>query len=370
MSEVVEPPESGIPERQTLHRVFVSEYVCGGAWPEPTIQGSLAREGRAMLLAVIADLLRVLDCEVVTTWDARLDAFPLGPVERLRVVRVESPAEEDAVFTACCGEAGSSIVIAPEFHGILSARVALAESAGTLIGCSREATNLCSDKLALSSRARELGIATIKTTMLNVHEPSAAFAFPIVVKPRDGAGSTDTRIVNSEPELRSFADELLRSGIGSEMIQQPFVRGLACSTAALIDPVSRQINVLPPAEQVLSDDDCLSYLGIDLPGRVTPSQREAVEQFVRRCCTAWPELSGYVGFDLLLPLSDDEQSSVILVEINPRLTTSYLAWRQLTDDNLASRLLPDSVSKFVRSRPIHWHADNISFRLASEMFSD
>jgi len=44
-----------------------------------------------------------------------------------------------------------------------------------------------------------------------------------------------------------------------------------------------------------------------------------------------------VGFDILLP--DDSPHEPLLVEINPRLTTSYTGYRRLTQDNLAERMM-------------------------------
>ena len=336
--------------------IFVSEYVCGGAWPESRIDGSLAREGRAMLLALVDDLLRVPDRDVVTTWDARLGRFPRPPHRRLHVIEIETREQDATVFEACCRDADFVFVIAPEFHNILSSRNSIAEAHSTLIGCSRAATELCSDKQSLADSATAHRIATINTATFNPSVPVSEFPFPIVVKPRDGAGSTDIFRVDDTQQLTVVAEQLLRSSMGCEMIQQPFVDGLACSTAALIAARSGRIDVLPSGEQLLSNDGRFRYLGANLPGRVTASQRDTVEDFVRRCCTVWPGLSGYVGFDLLLPF--DKPDEVVLVEINPRLTTTYLAWRQLTEDNLLARLLP-------QSRPtegIQWSREEMRWR--------
>ncbi|MCA9116378.1 MAG: ATP-grasp domain-containing protein, partial [Planctomycetaceae bacterium] len=53
---------------------------------------------------------------------------------------------------------------------------------------------------------------------------------------------------------------------------------------------------------------------------------------VRRAVAAVPGLAGYVGFDLLLLSGTAQWSepSLVLVEINPRVTTAWLGYRQLT----------------------------------------
>ena len=53
-------------------RIFVSEFVTCGAWPDELPRGSLLREGRSMLAAILADCARIPHCEAVTTWDRRL----------------------------------------------------------------------------------------------------------------------------------------------------------------------------------------------------------------------------------------------------------------------------------------------------------
>ena len=70
-------------------QVFVSEYVCGGAWPEERIESSLAHEGRAMLTALVEDLSRIPGARVITTWDARLGTHTLKNCD---VHVVESPS--------------------------------------------------------------------------------------------------------------------------------------------------------------------------------------------------------------------------------------------------------------------------------------
>ncbi|HLQ45401.1 MAG TPA: hypothetical protein VK137_11770, partial [Planctomycetaceae bacterium] len=91
-------------------RIFVSEYVCGGAWPEERIETSLAREGRAMLTALVEDLARLPCARVVTTWDARLGECPM----RCDVRIVNSSAEEETVFRTLVRESAFVWIIAPE----------------------------------------------------------------------------------------------------------------------------------------------------------------------------------------------------------------------------------------------------------------
>ena len=58
---------------------------------------------------------------------------------------------------------------------------------------------------------------------------------------------------------------------------------------------------------------------------------------IEAACRSIAGLSGYVGFDLLFP--HDEPKSMRIVEINPRLTTSYLGYRVLCKENIMERVL-------------------------------
>lgn len=354
-------------------RVFVSEYVCGGAWPDDVLDSSLAVEGRAMLVSLVEDLLQVSGCEVVLTWDSRLGpcsfsdtpatvdfsdhlSRPKSSESRpLNVVTVTSRAEEEESFRRLCHESDAVFVIAPEFHGILEDRVRLASRAARVIGCRTDAISLCGDKMRLAEFLADHGVRSIPTQSFDLRTRSdfREFRFPCVVKPRDGAGSQLTYQIASPEQLAGVQAELLERDADFSFIRQPFLDGIAVSCAAIIGAGKGSgddspIIVLPAAEQIVSECGSLRYLGADFPGRVTSLMADQVESLVRKCCDVIPGLQGFVGFDLLLPLVGD--STPIVVEINPRLTTGYLLWRQLCSANLASLMLGagdrESMSEF------------------------
>jgi predicted ATP-grasp superfamily ATP-dependent carboligase len=103
-------------------RVFVSEYICGGSCSEDPRDSSLAREGRSMLLAACADFARISGCEVHTTWDGRLGAFPL---ETINAHVVRGAREECMSFDALAAQCDFTFMIAPEFGGWPVARAVM-----------------------------------------------------------------------------------------------------------------------------------------------------------------------------------------------------------------------------------------------------
>lgn len=337
-------------------RILVSEFVCGGAWPFGIPDGSLAAEGRAMLIALIEDLLRIPNVEVTTTWDARLEAFPLPESPQLTVSHVTTPDQESCCFTKLAILADSAIVIAPETDGILAERSRTAVRTGCqLIGCTPAAIERCTNKLTLAETLQLAGIAHIPTAELDLNRPEPAWPYPLVIKPRDGAGSQLTFLITDSASLAARVAEITKLQPESPFIQQPFVSGQPASAAAIVPDLA---GIFPAGVQVLSNDGRFDYLGCDLPGSFGTLRQEQVKSIIQCCTEVLPGLSGYVGFDLIIP--DDVDKTPVLVEINPRLTTGYLAWRQWTSENLAERMVRPSI----RPRNIDWGSDPIQFRMS------
>lgn len=350
-----------------IRRVFVSEYVCGGAWPEPTLDNSFAVEGRAMLLALIDDLLEIPLLSVATTWDARLGEFPdlrrsASESDRLKVSVVSTPDQEVELFRSLARVSDAAFIIAPEFHGILADRCRAAVESGTLlIGCDVSTVKLCSDKLNMADRLTEFDVRTIPTKPFDPELAEPAWPFPLVVKPRYGAGSMLTFLVHDKLGLVRISETIVEGNSGQQFIQQPFQSGLAISCAALISANDHTVDICGPAEQILSDDGLLQYRGTDIPARIDEQDVTACHEFVRNCCARISGLNGYVGFDLIL----DDDHDLTLVEINPRLTTGYVAFRQSCRHNLARQLLfgsgagERSQSASVPGKPVSMRVDRL-----------
>lgn len=304
-----------------------------------------------MLLAACADFASVPGCEVHTTWDARLGAFPLNQVG---VVIVHNANEEHAAFDRCAEQSDATFVIAPEFEGLLARKCARVEElGGKLLGSSIAAIELCADKLRLFSHLHEHGLPTIPTRIWSHPEESPPLEYPFVIKPRDGAGSMHTFLVTNSRELEAVRKVYAELPSGWQGIAQPYVVGNARSVGALIAEYPRRIEIFPPAEQFLSNDGRFRYLG----GRINGSARlnDTQAALILQACESIPGLSGYVGIDYLV--SNDAPDDLLIVEINPRLTTSYLGYRAACDENLPARCFNGAV----HDTPICWSTRTVTF---------
>jgi predicted ATP-grasp superfamily ATP-dependent carboligase len=242
-------------------------------------------------------------------------------------------------------------VVAPEFEdNLLRVAGEVGRAGSRFLGPDFEAIALTSDKLALAGHWREHGVPTPATTDRG---PTACEAFPVVWKPRDGAGSTATFRLNSALDVARAQARRTAEHAGT-MILQEFVPGLAASVAFLCGPGG---NVpLVPTFQLLSDDGRFKYLGGELP--IPPDLAERAVRLGQRAVGCVPGLLGYVGVDLVLGDAADG-SRDYAIEINPRLTTSYVGLRALADFNIAEAML-HAVAGEPRG-PLRWKPGRVRF---------
>lgn len=302
--------------------IFVYEHLTAlgvGRTPGDPLHG-MYREGLAMRDALAADLRRIPDCEV-TFDDAKSDACDAG------------------------------IVIAPETDGVLLSLVK--RFSKNLVGCSPEAIALTADKLSLAEHWRANRVRTPATTD---REPTPCELFPVVWKPRDGCGSTATFLLKDGFDLARAKASLPQEHSGP-MILQEFVSGRPASLAFLCGPEG---NVpLLPTFQHLSTDGRFAYLGGELP--IPERLAERAIALGSHALGGIPGLKGYVGIDLVLGEAEDGTQDCA-IEINPRLTTSYVGLRALAEFNIAEAMLAIANSSPAIDRLISWRPGCVRFR--------
>src|SRR5215470_16052065 len=96
-------------------RIFVVEYVTGGGLLGQPLPPTLAREGAAMLEAVVSDFVTAGVGEVITLRDPRFE--PRLPSSVRQLVITESFDER---VDACLAMSDAALVIAPETGGVLA----------------------------------------------------------------------------------------------------------------------------------------------------------------------------------------------------------------------------------------------------------
>ena len=322
-----------------------------------------------MLRALIEDLLQIPEMHVVTTWDRRL---PSGLGSRqspsLDIVPVAGPDEEHEVFRRLCESADASYIIAPELSDELARRTAVAASFEQRrspqkslshprnLNCSVEAIDLCGDKWRLFEHLTRHAIPTIPTFRLQDCSAHDSLSWPRVLKLRLGAGSQLMQLVSSPAEWETAIKCYDNSSRHTEAIIQPYIPGQALSVGVIIDR-NRTIHRLPVADQLIDPRNGFAYQGGRIPSLCWTG---SIDPLLDKVLPTIQGLYGYVGIDFLIP--DGTPDLPLLVEINPRLTTSYTGYRPLCRDNLAALWLGESDPV----EQLHWRDGQIEFQAGGE----
>jgi predicted ATP-grasp superfamily ATP-dependent carboligase len=309
-------------------RILVHEFASGGGLAGRAVPRSLAREGAAMRDALVADLSAIGRHHVMATVDPR---FPLVPP---RGVQVMTLADGASTLDRLIASADAVWLIAPETGGCLERLARRVERRGTvLLGPGASAIRSASDKARLPRRLGRRGIRHPDTRLLGrgvdpVRAARDVGGYPVVLKPARGAGCEGVHVARSVGELRRLLDS--RPTGGAPLVLQSYLRGAAASVSLLGDG-RRAVPLAVNAQHVRAAGQ-FAYRG----GRTPidhPRAMQAIEA-AQRACEALPGLRGYIGVDLVL--TDRE---AVVIEVNPRLTTSYLGVRAALAENVAELAL-------------------------------
>ncbi len=271
--------------------------------------------------ALLRDLSQLL-CEISITVDARLAA----PVLAYSAVIVNQNVDVWPVWEQQIRAADAVWLIAPETDGLLKKLTELAvKYKKTIFGCGLKSIEIATSKLATCEALQRAGIATIPTfTLKNWPKGEGAW----LAKPDDGAGCDETFFFKNSDDLADW--EAAWNKAGSHVIQ-PFQAGKAASISCVMQDGKAQI-LSCNAQNIAIKNNQLSY-----HGSIVNGMREhwtAFEIVANQVAQALPDLAGYVGIDVMVL-----EGKTIVVEINPRLTTSYCGLAEATGANPAELII-------------------------------
>jgi len=287
-----------------------------------------------------------------------------GELDRQTLSRILHTQSADSAFDAV-------FLISPECDGVLvSLLKAIQTHDQSHIHCLNldwQLTEIFADKRRTAAWLQQRGIPTIPTRTIDDatveflrSATPCALDYRVVLKPRDGAGAESIQIV---PLNREFETLPQQDSDNDRWLLQPLMPGLACSVGFIGGGPDEPTTILPAArQQIHSTDGRLTYHGGQVP--CESAIADCIMPVAEQLAAAIGPFSGYVGADLLVDLSAVEKSpaSVLVVEINPRLCTSYVGYRALTADNLAAWLLQQN-----HGRTIRWTSQVVTFSASGEI---
>lgn len=304
-------------------RIFVFEYVTGGGLTGKPMISELAHEGDMMLQALIGELLNIPGVQVTTTRDARLANLDLG----VTVCPVSSRDELLRVWSSEVSNAEAVWPIAPETDGILEFLTSWVELAGrTLLTSRPHAVRIAASKSATIRRLEEQGLPVVPTWRAGVPPPPGNDNW--VLKPDHGVGCVGSRLIRGRQNLTDAVAELPNF---EDWVVQPYLPGHSASLSLLVDGNDVELLGCNLQRIVLSNDRFL-LLGCEING--LSGDRGRFAQLGQDVVRGLPGLWGYVGVDLLMVGEEP-----IVLEVNPRLTTSYVGLGSSLGENVAAMVL-------------------------------
>ncbi|MDE2180860.1 MAG: ATP-grasp domain-containing protein [candidate division NC10 bacterium] len=308
------------------------ESITAGGLGESSIPPTLLAEGRMMLEALLADLLDLQEHRLTVQVDRRhLPRLRTRP--GLQVV--DSGNSYSQCFRQMVDEADAAFLIAPETGGRLEAITAMVEACGKLvIGSSAAGIKAAGDKTLTYRLLEARGIPTPRTLRLRPADDPAPIGrrlgYPVVVKPIDGVGCHSVFIARRQSELERTIAAARQKAPGTTLLAQAYIDGVHVSVSLLTDgsrslPLTLNLQEIRGRSRLRYHGGCVPF---DHPLRALAFRR--AEEVIQ----AIPGLKGYVGIDLVLTDHD-----AVVIDVNPRLTTSYVGVRQVLRQNPAALIL-------------------------------
>jgi predicted ATP-grasp superfamily ATP-dependent carboligase len=316
--------------------VLIYEYFTGGGCLGKEIPDGLAMEALGMLWAVLADFKIWGKVRTIAAIDSRVENRVPGlnrtslPADHVIPIAPDCPQDP---FSSLLESCDAALIIAPETDGILGALTEQAERMRIpVLGSSSPAVGIAGNKELCNRVFQNNNLPSPQTQCISLASAEMTLRqmpFPFVIKPVDGAGSDGVSCVRCVGELDSAIATLRSATSHSRFLLQPFVEGLHASVSVL----ATQDACLPISlnQQLMETGSKFRYMGSRVPFQIPSAP--AVMDLACSSVRSITGLKGYVGVDLVLT-----EDSAELIEINPRLTTSYVGLRQVSGINLAEAI--------------------------------
>jgi predicted ATP-grasp superfamily ATP-dependent carboligase len=337
-------------------KILLLEYITAGGFNDAPLPASLLREGLLMRDALLRDFGAVPQVEITTTYDVRLGKPALHTQHKIQSHAAHANSNPTEIWQTLLSSCDVALVVAPETDGILHHLTQLIEASPAVnLGCDATSVKLTTSKLATSAVLQQSGITTILSYKADTFDCAlGADKFPhgYVLKPDDGAGCDNAwYFVDSnalDQWLQSNSEELFK------FIIQPYQTGLSASFSMLCK--QGKAWALACNEQKIEIDKThshLKYSGSYI--NALASYSADFNELAQRIADAIPGLNGYVGVDVII-----EDGVIYVVEINPRITTSYIGLQQSLQHNPAELILALTDQEFALPNTLTAHAVEVN----------
>ncbi|MFW9818331.1 MAG: ATP-grasp domain-containing protein [Candidatus Thorarchaeota archaeon] len=323
------------------NKLFIFEFVSGGGFSNTSIPTSLFCEGFGMLRSIIEDF-SLLDFEIYSTIDYRI-SFLSKLIKIDHLTEVKKQDHFIKIFKDLVRNCEYVFIIAPESSNILYDLTKIVKDYGRIIlSTNLKGIEYGTSKIKTYKIFKRNKVLTPKTyripykkQLLDVKfilHKFSNFKGPIIIKPEDGVGAECIHYFEKESQIINFFTEFIPElETRRSYIIQEFINGRNLSLSLIGSP---NLYVSPLILSVNSQNLDIKNKDSDYLGGYTPveNHKELFNQvsFITNKLNNL-KIEGYFGIDFI----EDINKSSVFIEINPRLTTSYIGLRKVVNFNCA-----------------------------------
>ena len=283
----------------------------------PNLSSGLLHEGQLMVRALARDGAELTQHVMQSLQHERAvsDDFPLA----VRVVREQDKLS--VVWQEALHWADAVLAVAPETNGALLSMAQEVLAAHKIwLGCAPTVIALTASKYATSQTLNAAGVPAVRTFNPAQEACPAENNRCWVVKPDDGCGCEGQVVFDSVTQAWNYA----LSATPSLMVQ-PWLEGDALSLSLLCR--EDRMDVLSVNQQQVKMDAQHQPALTGLVVNAAPVSKE-LQDWAQQVVQALPGLRGLVGVDYI-----QTKDGPVVLEINPRATTSYAGLRAAMAQN-------------------------------------
>ncbi|MFX1519604.1 MAG: ATP-grasp domain-containing protein [Promethearchaeota archaeon] len=320
--------------------ILVAEYISSGGFVDTEIPNILFPEGFGMLNSVTRDL-KHCEHNVIVPLDFRINSYQsFLNVDEVQLVTTERSLTYS--IERLSKQLDAILIIAPEFSGISYDLRKLTEQLGIpLLDSSSEATKATSNKVQTEDILKKRGVSVPETVICkfsedleNIKEKVEEIGYPLIFKPIDGVGCGGLSLVTQEKQISEAILDIKQNSTLNRFIVQKYIEG----TPASINCISNGEYALPVSfnAQFVTFNSLIGEKS-EYEGGFTPFHHK-LEEKAKKVIIHFPKyfsgLLGYFGVDLIFTEDD-----VVFIEINPRITTSFIGARAAIRENIMNMVI-------------------------------
>ncbi|MEJ2280542.1 MAG: ATP-grasp domain-containing protein [Candidatus Bathyarchaeota archaeon] len=325
--------------------LLIVEYISGGGYSNQKLSGNILSEAYGMLRNIISDF-KALGHQVTTLIDSRLIAFN-PPNEADRMITISSVKQFYTKIKDISKSADAVYFIGPESNNLLEKLVETTSNSDVKsLNSEINDIKVCSNKKNIYEIAKKIGLIVPETEIIDSHDKFENikkiikdFGYPLVIKPLIGVGCSGLIIVKEKSNLSDAISKVSKESNNSQFIAQKFIEGQPASVS-VISTGTKAVSVSLNKQFVNLTDP---YNEPKYSGGVVPLDHELKKNSLRdakHLVEAFNGLKGYIGVDIILT-----NEEVVIMEVNPRLTTSYIGLRKIVNFNIAEAITKATIQR-------------------------